>query len=119
VVAVPAPGVAVTFTAQVPTRIATVGAGYADGILRSLSNTASARVNGVEVPIIGRVSMDLITLDVTRLDESAVRPGDYATLIGEGNDINDMARNAGTIGYEILTSLGARYRRRYTGGEPA
>ncbi len=112
-------GYGATFTVPGPMRIATVGAGYADGYLRSLSGRTSARINGQEVPIVGRVSMDLITLDVTGIDEAATTPGSYATLIGDGNDIDTVARNAGTIGYEVLTALGARYRRTYHGGATA
>lgn len=97
-----------------PTRIATLAVGYADGYLRSLSNTAKAFVGEVEVPVVGRVSMDLITLDVSGLPH--VGPGDSVSLIGPHQDVDAVADNAGTIGYEILTSLGTRYARRYLGG---
>jgi len=109
-------GYGAMFTAEQPTRIATVGAGYADGYFRSLSGRATARVCNVEVPVVGRVSMDMITLDVSAIPEDAVRPGDYAVLIGDGYDINDIAKDADSIGYEVLTSLGKRYRRTYLGG---
>ena len=97
-------------------RLATVAAGYADGYLRAASPRAGALLHGRRVPLIGRVSMDSIVLDVTGLPPGAVRPGDWAVLIGEGMDADELADAAGTIGYEFLTSLGARYARSYTGG---
>jgi alanine racemase len=96
-----------------PSRLATVAAGYADGYLRYLSGRATAWVGGTEVHVVGRVSMDLITLDVTDAPESAARPGATIDLIGPDHDVNALAKEAGTIPYEILTSLGARYERRY------
>lgn len=97
-----------------PTRIATLAIGYADGFLRSLSNTAKAWVGEVEVPLVGRVSMDLITIDISALPH--IGPGDTVSLIGPQQDVDALADQAGTIGYEILTSLGARYSRHYVGG---
>jgi alanine racemase len=99
-----------------PGRVATVAVGYADGWLRSLSNHGSAIIAGQRVPVIGRVSMDLITLDVSGLDPHLTRPGAFATLIGPQRTVDDVAAEAGTIGYEILTSLGRRYHRIYSGG---
>ena len=99
------------FTRQ--SRVATVAVGYADGYLRSLSGQGTAYIGNVRVPVIGRVSMDLITLDVTGV--SWAKPGDMVDLIGPRNDVDTLAADAGTIGYEILTSLGNRYRRIYTG----
>jgi alanine racemase len=96
-----------------PSRVATVAAGYADGMLRSMSNRGTAVIGGQKVPFVGRVSMDLITLDVTGIDPAQARPGDFVQLIGPGHDIDDVAGAAGTIGYEILTALGRRYRRLY------
>lgn len=96
--------------------LATVAAGYADGYLRAASPGAGAMLHGRKVPLIGRVSMDSIVLDVTGLPPGSVNPGDWAVLIGEGMDADALAEAAGTIGYEILTSLGARYARSYTGG---
>ena len=97
-------------------RIATVGLGYADGFLRSLGNRASGYVGEFRVPMVGRVSMDLITFDVTDVPESACRPGASIELIGPHHSPDDLAAEGGTIGYEILTSLGTRYSRRYVGG---
>lgn len=96
-----------------PARLATLAAGYADGYLRSLSGRGTAHIGGTAVPVLGRVSMDLITVDITRVPEA--RPGDMVDLIGPHHDIDALAEEAGTIGYEILTSLGRRYRRHYLG----
>jgi alanine racemase len=90
--------------------------GYADGWLRALSNRGSAVIGGRRVPIIGRVSMDLVTLDVSGLDPHLVRPGGFAELIGPGHPVDEVAAEAGTIGYEILTALGRRYHRLYAAG---
>ena len=97
-----------------PGRVATIGVGYADGYLRSLSNKATAVLHGVTVPLVGRVSMDLITFDISDVPDAKV--GDRMELIGPSHTIDDLADQAGTIGYEILTSLGNRYARRYIGG---
>lgn len=92
-------------------RIATIAVGYADGYLRSLSARGHVFLDGMAAPVVGRVSMDLITADVTGLPEAAVRPGMLAELIGPHRPVDDVAREAGTIGYEILTGLGPRYHR--------
>jgi alanine racemase len=114
------------WTAARPARLATVSVGYADGYPRSASATdrkaregtpfGAAIVAGRRCPFAGRVSMDLIAVDVTGLPEGAVRRGDLVTLIGNDLDIDEVARRAGTIGYEILTSLGRRHARKYVGG---
>lgn len=102
-----------------PSQIATVAVGYADGFPRALSGRGSAAIKGrqgyVRVPIAGRVSMDLITLDVSSLGDEC-RPGMPVSLIGGGIDLDEQADAAGTIAYELLTQLGARYHRVYTGG---
>src|SRR3546814_869267 len=108
-------GYGATHRATGPARIATVAAGYADGYLRSLSSHGHAWVAGHRVPVVGRVSMDLLALDVTAIAPDAARPGDWAELISAEHDVDAVAREAGTIGYEILTSLGARYHRVYLG----
>jgi alanine racemase len=100
-----------------PSRIATVAVGYADGFLRSLSNSGSGFVGDIAVPIVGRVSMDLITLDITAVPPSQCSPGDMIDLIGPHNPVDAVASAAATIGYEILTGLGNRYHRVYVGGE--
>ncbi|MFQ5954128.1 MAG: alanine racemase [Kiloniellales bacterium] len=94
-------------------RLATVAVGYADGYLRSLSNRAHAFLGDVRVPVVGRVSMDLITLDVTAAPPRAARPGQWVDLLGPRHGVDALAAEAGTIGYEILTALGHRYHRVY------
>jgi alanine racemase len=112
-------GYGATWEAPRTTRIATVAVGYADGYLRSLSGSASGYVGDIRVPLVGRVSMDLITFDVSDVPEHRVRPGSLIDLIGPHYPIDHAARDAGTISYEIITSLGARYHRAYTGGRGA
>ncbi len=107
-------GYGAAWTAPRPSTIATVAAGYADGYLRALSGKAVASFRGQPVPLIGRVSMDLLTFDMT--ETPAATPGDMLTLLGEGVDADVLGQLAGSIGYEILTSLGPRYRRQYLGG---
>lgn len=101
------------WTAPRPSRIATVPVGYADGYPRSLTNSAAACFDGRTVPLVGRVSMDLATFDVT--DAPGVQPGTWLDLIGPGMPVDEVARRAGTNAYEILTQLGRRYRRVYLG----
>jgi alanine racemase len=98
-----------------PGRIATVAVGYADGWLRSASHRGSGGIAGRRFPVIGRISMDLMTLDVTGTDPALVRAGDFVDLIDETYGVDDAAAAAGTIGYEILTALGQRYHRIYRG----
>jgi len=117
-----------TWTARRPTRLAIVSAGYADGYFRAAGSNDGTRgaevvVAGKRCQIAGRVSMDLIAVDITDLEKNAVRRGHMATLIGEGITVDELAHHFGTIGYEVLTSLGPRYARVYKGGaatvEPA
>ena len=98
-----------------PSRIATVPVGYADGYPRSLSQRGFASIAGVRVALVGRVSMDLITLDVSALPPQTAQPGSLVELLGGEVDIDELAAAAGTISYELLTGLGRRYRRRYLG----
>ncbi|MBT3559026.1 MAG: alanine racemase [Rhodospirillales bacterium] len=102
-----------------PGRIATVGTGYADGYLRFLSGNGTARIGDYVVPVVGPVSMDMISLDITQVPEHLSQPGMAVELIGPDHDIDTLAEEAGTIGYEILTSLGQRHRRVYHGGAPS
>ncbi|MBS7809849.1 alanine racemase [Roseococcus pinisoli] len=104
-------GYGASWTAARPTRVATISAGYADGLPRAIDGRAKGVIRGATVPMIGRVSMDLITLDVTDVPEAA--PGDMIELLGPAQDADALAGLCGTIGYEILTSLGNRYERRY------
>ncbi len=98
-----------------PSRIAVVAVGYADGYLRALGNRGELVIDNHVARVVGRVSMDLLTVDVTDLPEDAVRPGAFAELIGPSQTPDQVAEKARTNGYEILTSLGARFHRQYTG----
>jgi alanine racemase len=100
-----------TWRAARPSRIATVGVGYADGWHRSLSGRGRALFDGTPVPLVGRVSMDLTTFDVTELP--AAQPGTWLELLGPAQTPDDVALAAGTNGYEVLTSLGRRFQRVY------
>jgi alanine racemase len=103
------------------TRLATLLAGYADGLPRTAGAVegregAEAIVAGHRCPLVGRVSMDLLIADVTDLPESAARPGEYARLFGDEIGVDEFAARCGTIGYTILTGLSRRYARRVAGG---
>jgi alanine racemase len=100
-----------TWIAARPSRIATAALGYADGFHRSLSGRGSACFDGTPVPLVGRVSMDLTTFDVT--DHPAVQPGCWLEVLGPHQSPDDVAAAAGTNGYEVLTSLGRRLHRIY------
>jgi alanine racemase len=100
-----------TWRASRPSRIATAGIGYADGLHRALSGHGRAFFDGTPVPLVGRVSMDLTTLDVT--GHPAVQPGGWLELLGPAQTPDDVAIAAGTNGYEVLTSLGRRFHRVY------
>ncbi|WP_315813224.1 MULTISPECIES: alanine racemase [unclassified Bradyrhizobium] len=110
-----------TWTARRPTKIAILSAGYADGYFRAASSNDGTRgadviIAGQRCPIAGRISMDLIAVDVTDLPPKAARRGHFATLLGEGITVDELAHHFGTIGYEVLTNLGRRYHRIYKGG---
>ena len=100
-----------TWQANAPTQVATISAGYADGLIRAMGNGATLTYEGIKVPVIGRVSMDLITVDISALPE----PPSHLQLLGQHQSVDTVAEFADTIGYEILTSLGARYQRVYNG----
>ncbi len=97
--------------------LATVGVGYGDGYPRTLGNRGAGYIDNVRVPIVGRVSMDLVTFDVTDVPRDRLRAHDFVDLVGPRYGIDDLAADAGTIGYEILTRLGRRLRRVHVGGE--
>ncbi len=98
-----------TWSAAAPTRIATIGVGYADGVPRSLGNRGAVELRGARVPIRGRVTMDMTMVEAPR----DVRPGDVATVFGGLVTLDEQAASAGTIPYELLTGLGRRVERRY------
>jgi alanine racemase len=109
-------GYGATETAATQRRIAVLGAGYADGYHRAASSRdgrpgANVFLRGRMAPLVGRVSMDLIAVDVTAVP--GVEAGDWAELFGPNLPVDEVAAHAGTIGYELLTGLGHRYARRY------
>jgi alanine racemase len=113
-------GYGATFTAQRPSRVAIVAVGYADGMLRSAAGdrnkpAAQVLVAGKRCPLVGRVSMDLICVDVTDVPDGRARRGDFVTLIGGELGIDELAAALGTISYEVLTRLGHRFHRIYKG----
>ncbi len=108
------------WTARRPTRLAIVSAGYADGYFRAGSSNDGTRgadviIAGKRCPVAGRISMDLMAVDISDLERNMVRRGHQATLIGGGITVDELAHHFGTIGYEVLTSLGTRYARVYKG----
>jgi alanine racemase len=115
-----------SWQAAKPTRLATLSIGYADGFPRSLSNRGAAWAQGHVLPIVGRVSMDVTVVDISALSEGALAEGalaegalaegDLVEIIGPHRPIEQVAQEAGTIAYELLTQLGHRYQRIYTGG---
>ena len=100
-----------SWQAERPSRLATVSAGYADGVLRSLSHRLTLWHGDVPCPAVGRVSMDLVIADVTDLGTDP----DHLSLIGPSQTVDEVAEAAGTIGYEVLTALGPRYLREHLG----
>ncbi|MBX5101525.1 alanine racemase [Rhizobium lentis] len=99
--------------AQREMRLATIGAGYADGLPRCLSDRGAVYYEGTRLPIVGRVSMDSITVDISALPEGALTLGSLVEVLGPHQTLEDIARDADTISYEILTGLGDRYHRQY------
>jgi alanine racemase len=115
-------GYSATWTAPRNSRIALLGAGYRDGIPRKLSSSrddgpAQVFIAGRRVPIVGRVSMDMMACDVTDIPEDEIEPGTLAEIFGPNIPVDEAAERAGTISYELLTHLGNRYHRRYIAGE--
>jgi len=109
-------GYGATFTASRPTILATAGLGYTDGLMRALSNRGVGAIDGVRAPIAGRVSMDLVTLDVTDVAPSALEIGADIEFIGDTIPLEEIAAAANTASYEILTSLARRVPRHYEAG---
>jgi alanine racemase len=118
-------GYGATHQVRQPSRIATLATGYADGYLRAAGRLtdkdkrplATTYIEDTPAPVVGRVSMDLLTVDVSNVAEAAAQPGGYAELIGDHFSADDLADVAGTIGYEVLTRLGQRHHRIYRGGD--
>ncbi|AHG49364.1 alanine racemase (plasmid) [Rhizobium leguminosarum bv. trifolii CB782] len=101
------------YVTQREMRLATIAAGYADGLPRSLGDRGAVYFNGTRLPIVGRVSMDSVTVDVSALPEGALTLGSLVEVLGPSQTLEDIARDAATISYEILTGLGDRYDRQY------
>ncbi len=115
-------GYGAEYTLQRDSRIAIISLGYADGFLRSASSSNSHQgarlaINGHLVPVLGKVSMDTLALDVTGFGHNGPVPGEMVEVLGPNVTIDDLADAAGTIGYEVLTSLNGRYNRTYFGTE--
>ncbi len=113
-------GYGATYTLSRDSRLAIIAHGYADGFLRSASGSntrpgGKVAVNGRLCPVLGRVSMDTCIVDVTELGDNLPKPGEGAEVLGPTLSVDDQADAAGTIGYEILTSLKGRYTRNYVG----
>ncbi len=109
-------GYGYTFESTGAARVATLSVGYADGWPRSLSGRGAAWLGDHRLPILGRVSMDSVVVDVSHVPAGLAVADAPVELIGGHQTVDDVAEAAGTIGYEILTSLGRRYRRVYIGG---
>lgn len=105
-------GYGASYSVAPPAKCATVSVGYADGYLRSATGQGQVVIDGHKCPIIGRVSMDSVIVDVSHTN---AQTGDWAEIIGQTQTVDDVAAQARTIGYEILTNLGRRYKRIYTG----
>ena len=108
-------GYGATFKANKPMVIGTIPIGYADGFFRKFSDGTSFFVGETKVRMIGRVSMDLVTLDLSSLKDQMINQTNFVEIINEKNNINKLSKIVSTIPYEILTSLGNRYQRRYIG----
>ncbi|MBI2707380.1 MAG: alanine racemase [Proteobacteria bacterium] len=104
-----------TFIAARPSRIATLGVGYADGYSRSLSNRGEVYFGGQRLPVVGRVSMDLITIDITDVPMDKIHCRDWVELFGDNLLAHEVAEKAGTISNELFTRLGSRFERFYVG----
>lgn len=101
------------WTAKVDSIIATLAIGYADGYVTSFFESGKVLIGGELAPIVGKISMDLTTVDITHLGSDKAEVGDYATLIGDGLSLDTVAKNGNMHAYQLLTSLGARVVRKY------
>jgi alanine racemase len=108
-------GYGATMTLPKGARIATIASGYADGYSRHLSGNGIAYVGEYQVPLVGRVTMDMLCFDVSAVPEALTHEGASLTLLGDADGIrvDDVADAAGTIGYEVLTRIGTRVKRVY------
>jgi alanine racemase len=97
------------FVAEKDTKIGIVSVGYADGIIRSASNKSFVYINNKKAKILGRISMDLIAVDITNFDENEAGLNSLVEIIGENQDVNDLAKAAGSIHCEVLSNISNRY----------
>lgn len=111
-------GYGLDYVAPAPRRLATIAIGYGDGWPRSLGGRGAAWHGGVRLPIVGRISMDSLTIDISALPADALAEGDCVELLGPSQSLESVARDAGTIAYEILTRLGHRSQRVHVEEEP-
>ena len=102
-----------------PSRVATIALGYADGYFRTLINRTHVHLGGQRVPVIGRISMDLVTIDVTDVPDADSQPGALVEVLGPHLTADDLAEHARTNAYEVMTALGRRYARLYKDGATA
>jgi alanine racemase len=110
-------GYGATYVASGPRRLGVVAIGYADGLIRALGNRGHGVIAGVKCPIVGRVSMDLTTIDVSAVPTASLASGTPVEFIGPHQPVDALAKAAGTVAYEVLTRLGPRVERRYVGIE--
>jgi alanine racemase len=103
------------YVTQSSRRLATLSVGYADGWPRALGGKGAVWMNGVRLPLVGRVSMDTCTADVTELPEGIPQPGDTVELIGPHQSVLELAIQLDTAPHAVLTGLGKRFERRFTG----
>jgi alanine racemase len=103
-----------TYVAQSPCQVATIALGYADGYPWSLANTGYVMIGAYKAPVVGRISMDLLTVDVTGIPENLIYPGGWVQVIGGEVTVEMLAHQAKTVPYEILLRLGKRFQRVYT-----
>lgn len=108
-------GYGASFVSDKPCRVATLGIGYADGYFHSLSNKGMVKIGSYDVPVVGRVSMDYVTIDVSDVPESLCQQGAWVDLISQELNLRDVASVAGTHAYELLVNIGPRIKRLYTG----
>lgn len=109
-------GYGLTWQASAPRRVATIAAGYADGQARHGAGQQCAWFRGQRLPVLGRISMDSMTVDITDVPQGQLEVDGMVDLLNPGYGVDALAEAQGTIGYEILTSLGRRYHRVYTDG---
>jgi len=108
-------GYGATFKANAPKDIAIISIGYSHGVMRSLSNRGTVWIRGFEAPILGRISMDLITVDISKIPSELTSTGTCVNLFGAHQTVDQVAKEAGTIDYEVLTGLGQTSNREYVG----